>query len=210
MPFPNSRVFLRNLLLTRPDISLEGVLAEWNNQSFFGEDRPDSPAVARCRYALKVKYGFDSLDEVPHKDNGTVNISGMLRILAAKYPDRPRKRIEQMLADDGFQFSPALWKHVQPLHAKKAAPAEPASPDPKQHAGPRARLRGKGGRKAATAPVAAEASQPAVKAASPRGGYLRMEEDIDALMQQARDLMDSELVAKLRDLRREVILKSVG
>jgi hypothetical protein len=39
--------------------------------------------------------------------------------------------------------------------------------------------------------------------------YEKLEEELDGLMMQARDLLDSDLVAKLRDARRHVIVRGM-
>jgi hypothetical protein len=85
-------------------------------------------------------------------------------------------------------------------------PAEPASTDTNQHTGPRARFLGTPGRKPKQI---AEGVLQTDEEDDADAEYRDMEDKLDDLIATAREVEDSDLVARLREVRRYVIVKGV-
>ena len=136
-------VWVRQVLIRRPEITLEQLQKEYDK----GSKRPKSKrpnsvrVISQARKELCKRYGVYNIDELPRTKQGKVVTAGMIRLFLDKFgADVVFSKAESYLAADGLsitsgQFSTvrAAWSGVD----KKAKAEE--SPDPNQHTGPRAR-----------------------------------------------------------------------
>lgn len=89
--------------------------------------------------AIKKDYDVDSLDEIPRKRNGKINISQMLRKIFRKDVNAPMNFVKTILGADGITFSNDLFKIIRSEILREKS--ELISPDKNQDIGNRAEFK---------------------------------------------------------------------
>lgn len=204
--YPNVSVFIRNMLLMNPNITHEEMVAEHERLGLPSDERPNPTRIRNLGYNLRDKYGVADIQSLPRKLNGDINVSRLIRLYLTKNPNATAAQTQDALALDGVSYSPALYgqmmqqlKGVVRSKKQKTAPIVPKvnEVDDLQASTPRARLLPK------------ERSKPKKVVGQPTNHndtYLAMEDQLDALMQQARAIENLSLVDALRSVRRQVIV----
>lgn len=225
--------FVRRLVLRNPSITADEAREEWDRAKMPYSSKPNidqmRQLVSSARYTIKGKYGLKDIDDVPIKRNGDPNVSELLRLLMKKHTNLSEEQARYYLRVDGLTFTPALWAQVrrrlaenqpQPKEEPKALPytppqggalvplseinkAQEESPDANQNKGPRARFKGKPGRK----PKSHTAASPRADSKKAEE-YLSIEQELDELLHRARNMLDSSLAAKIRAARNHTIVEA--
>jgi hypothetical protein len=194
--------FIRRCVVRKPDTTLEEILVLWEKDKHVTGKKPTEQQLHSVRYQIKQKYGIADLSELPIKAGGDVNITGLIRLLLKKHPTMTEKQCGHYMRQDGFEYTPALFRTTQ--QQMNAGSASNGSPDENQGKGPRARVKRRGRLpkekkdKLGLTPTARKTGEQ----------YVEMENLMDDLVQQARTIEDSELVEMLRNARRHVIRKT--
>lgn len=160
--------YLRYLILCNGAITYEQALAKWKKQFPDEKKEVTQQNYYQARSSLKIKYGVDDVGNLPHKTNGTPNISALVRLMLVKKAGITFKQCQTNLASDGVILTKENWRAVNAslesaLKSVKDQRIKPTksvlkefgsmsiveglpdgdpneSPDEKQHVGHRAKL----------------------------------------------------------------------
>lgn len=230
---PDPIMLIKRVILRKPKANLEDVQRAWDRAGHPTKDRPDdAQKISTIRYQIKKKYGLSDITMLPIKTDGEPNISELMRLLFKKHPDMTDEQCRLWFSQDGLEYTGPLFASVKrgleeanrgaipsaptdstPVAKPKEATvsqsqpksADVTSPDANQTSGPRARLLGKPGRKPNTPPAEGVLQSQD----EPDKDYRSLEDDLDELIAKAREIEDSGLVERLREVRRYVIVKGV-
>lgn len=219
--------FVRKCILDKPDIEIEEVHRRWDAAKLPATERPSKQALFTCRYTIKQKYSVEKLSDLPRTPDGKIDPMGLLGIMCRAHKSLSLAQAQHWLSADGVEVTREMFeaaKKGQPMPQTTAPQPAPKaqsgalvprppdvtaevvddSPDPNQHKGPRARIVGKPGRKPKNPP-----EQAVEVVADEDNPYFQMEDALDDLVQRARELEDGPLTQRLRQVRREVIIKGL-
>jgi predicted CopG family antitoxin len=194
--------FIRKCIFSKPDITIEELHAKWDAAKMPVRSKPVVQSLYAQRSGIKTKYGISDLKELPIKPNGEINVSDMIRLLIKKHKTATETQIRHWLSLDGIEFSRSLFAQIQSGSVKTDKPKselEPkASPLPVAEPAPVA------------APVATEKERKELMKAQDAGiadQYLKLEDELDILIERAKELSDSDLVLRLKESRRHVAVR---
>jgi hypothetical protein len=203
---PKRLTFVRSMVMRTPDITLDQVHKEWTEAGGSSSDLPKLHDIHISRSFLRKKYGVEDLSQIPRKKNGDLNITGILRSIRNMHPDYNMRKVRNFVASDGIEFTDSLWS-VMASHEKKIAakggesPKKTDSPDANQNSGPRARYFGKRKSSRKTKNVRE------VQSVDNNGSeidLLKVEIQLDKMIQDAHNARMEEVAKALRDARRHV------
>lgn len=126
--------WVRQQMLLTQNLTL-GQLQEAHDKSHWDKsNRPkdDSNILRQQSGILRKRWVINSLDEIPYKSDGSLNLSGMIRLYLKENPNSDCASCIKHFALDGLQVSNALFIVTRQAMRKKE------SPDDNQHNGPRA------------------------------------------------------------------------
>lgn len=193
--------WIRGQIIQRPDITFEQLLTAYEKAGLPKGERPkDIQVIYQARNSLMKRYGLNSVEEIPRKPNGELNMAGLVRLFRKLHPDFTDEAAKNFFAQDGIKVSDAILHYVRYNPEKQVVSNE--SPDENQDAGPRAgadtrkKREPKGKRRRRTkeerlSELKDEAST-----------YERWERQCEALMAEAEHLGDSAMVKAFRQARR--------
>lgn len=218
---PSTAKFIRTCLLKKPDLTPDDLHKMWAQAGMPAAKKPDPTLMHGARYGLKHKYGVTDVKLLPRLPDGAPDVKGLAGLLLKKHGLKTTfAQIKHYLNVDGVVITEAQFNEVRAASPGQNAPAAKAptpdpkpSPDPNQTAGPRARKPDEHGRgRPKTNPPTFD---PKTVAAATAGAdkkvaaqYHDMEDELDALIGKARTVLDSELVERLKQVRRHVIVRA--
>ena len=125
--------WVRQQMLLTPNLTLEQLQEAHENSDWDKSSHPTEKQVLYLQKGVLCKrWGIKSLDELPRKSSGVLNLSGMVRLFLKKYPNKSSADCVKFFALDGLELSEALFFNARGTFRKKE------SPDDNQYAGPRA------------------------------------------------------------------------
>ena len=102
--------FIRHFVLRNPKAKLEDIQNQWDKEGHLSSMRPNkSQSLYSAHNFIKRKYGIKSIDQIPFKKSGEINITGCLRLIRKRNPNITEKACRALVANDGLFFSSALW-----------------------------------------------------------------------------------------------------
>ena len=123
--------WLRGLLIHNPKLTLE----EWQKAHAAAKwDKPfpqDKQYLYLAANQIKKRFGISSLDVIPLKPNGELNLTGLIRMYWDKYGVTTPKDVIEFMATDGISVTNDLCNYAKKGYV-------PAAPDANQNSGPRA------------------------------------------------------------------------
>jgi hypothetical protein len=125
--------WVRNLLLSNHDLTLEQLHEAHDKSSWDKSQRPkDKQNIYLAKGAIFKRWGVKTLTELPVNADGSVNMSGMVRLFLKKQGlDSSYNEAVKFFALDGLKLSDALFHNAR-INLRKRE-----SPDDNQHTGPR-------------------------------------------------------------------------
>jgi hypothetical protein len=170
---------IRRFVLRNPNANLEDLQKYWDKAGYPSASRPKkSQDLYLVRSVLKRKYGINSLDQIPLKKSGELNVTGLLRLVRKQKPKITERACRAFVAADGVEFSPALWSVMLKADGVRGV-----------------RVTNKTRR--------AKAQVASVNVSS-GSELLEIESRLDDLIEKARVVNESEMVQLLKNARRHV------
>jgi hypothetical protein len=170
---------IRRFVLRNPNANLEDLQKYWDKAGYPSASRPKkSQDLYLVRSVLKRKYGINSLDQIPLKKSGELNVTGLLRLVRKQKPKITERACRAFVAADGVEFSSALWSVMLKADGVRGV-----------------RVTNKTRR--------AKAQVASVNVSS-GSELLEIESRLDDLIEKARVVNESEMVQLLKNARRHV------
>ncbi len=192
----NQSRFVRQFVLSNPNVTWDQIAKAWEDGGNPKSSCPTKQMLYVARNNLKNKYDVDSLEKLPRKASGEINISGLLRLLIKKRPNMSETQCRHYLKSDGIDFTKSLWLTVSGEFKGAAGSgvklAATDSPDENQGSGPRARV-------VKNSPKSTVNQKP-----SDSISLEKIESQLDDLIRQAQDILDSSVVSDLKNARRRI------
>ena len=129
--------WVRNLLINKPDLTIEELQAEhdkidWSEIDPNRERPTDKQLIYAQKNFIQNRWGV-KINEIPKKANGDLNLSALVRLYLNKYGlDSKANKAIEFFATDGIQLTDANFAFARKTERKKS------SPDANQFNGPRA------------------------------------------------------------------------
>lgn len=198
--------WVRAKVLHRPDITLEQLQKEFDSEAdklgFPKKDRPKSQqTIYQARSQVVKRWELESFEDVPRAADGTVNISGFIRLYVDMWPDSGEPEARKYFAADGLTLNTGQFTSGKSTYLKNKGkatkPKEDEPLDENQGKGPRA---GKPGKRKYTRKN--KRRKPGEVEANKAETYEKMEDQLEALIDQATELKNRTLVRELKMARR--------
>jgi hypothetical protein len=195
------------MVLTKPDITLEELQKEFDRQAdklgFPKKDRPKTQqAIYQARSQVVKRWELESFDDVPRAADGSVNISGFIRLYVDMWPDSGEAEARAYFAADGLTLNTGQFTSGKSTYLKNKSkatkPQEDEPLDANQEAGPRA---GKPGRRKYKR-KGGKRRKPGEVEATKAAQYEKMEDQLEDLIATASELKNRTLVKELKMARR--------
>jgi len=211
--------FVRKLILQNLDDSNEQILQKCENVEFVNGLKPSLSSLYNVRMNSKSKYDVENFESLPRNNNGTVSVSAMAKLLIKKYPNHTDKQIREMLKADGLNIAYSL----QRLRSGNSKAEKIDIVDAAKKDNPVVKTINTVAEKPDSSYVAEKpfddfAKRILVKMPTDfkekekdknkKLQYEAIEDQLDLLINKAREIIDSELVNKLKEVRKHIIIKS--
>jgi len=198
----NRASFVRGQVLVNPDITLEELQSAYDKTNLPKLDRPKTESVIHsARSQLKKRWELESLDEVPRKSNGELNVRKFIWMYFDMFgtDDITHEHVYHYLALDGIEVTKSNYSNASSVYKSKEPITAIISEDPEEET-PRAGKPGK--RKYTRRKAKGQGRQK--REPLPVDEYEQIESVIERLLAKAEVLKDHKLANHLRQARRQV------
>lgn len=206
--------YVRRMVLRNPEATLEQIQEAWIKDGNAESDLPKMHDIHVARNVLRRKYQVDEVQEIPRKTNGELNVTGILRLISKNDAEMNLAKARRMLESEGITFADALWNVMRHYDKKKVGKKSKSrrsnfsveatdSPDENQNAGPRARRKGRRGRKPGSGRRGRKPST-MLNNETQSVDLLKIEATLDQMIQSVQEASYGEMARALREARRHV------